>query len=157
MATKYKNISVNAHLEFRPSEKTNAFLSGGYAKGGALFFNSQGAGYQNGQDYWAQARVQSGGLFAQVFYNYNDGGDKNNPTFLYNSGFRQIAQRNSLDAQVQYNFDVPAFLDTNFTVGLDHRNIQGNSDNTLYGRNDGDDDYIITGVYGQGTSKLSEK
>ena len=157
LATKYKNISVNAHLEFRPSEKTNAFLSGGYAKGGALFFNAQGAGYQNGQDYWAQARVQSGGLFAQVFYNYNDGGDKNNPTFLYNSGFRQIAQRNSLDAQVQYNFDVPAFLDTNFTVGLDHRNIQGNSDNTLYGRNDSDDDYIITGVYGQGTSKLSEK
>ena len=157
LATKYKNLSVNAHLEFRPNEKTSAFLSGGYAKGGALFFNAQGAGYQNGQDYWAQARVQSGGLFAQVFYNYNDGGDINNPTFLYNSGFRQIAQRNSLDAQVQYNFDVPAFLDSNFTVGLDHRFIQGNSDNTLYGRNDPDDDYIITGVYGQGTSKLGEK
>ncbi len=157
LATEYSNMSVNAHLEFRPNNTTNAFLSGGYAKGGGLFFNSQGAGYQDGQDYWAQARVQSGGLFAQVFYNYNDGGDKNNPTFLYNSGFRQIAQRNSLDAQVQYNFDIPSFFDTNFTVGLDHRNIQGNSDNTLYGRNDDDDDYIITGLYGQGTSKLSEK
>ena len=157
LATKYKNVSVNTTMEYRPNEKTSAFLSGGYAKGGALFFNSQGAGYQNGQDYWAQARVQSGGLFAQVFYNYNDGGDKDNPTFLYSSGFRQVAERSSVDAQVQYNFDVPSFLNSNYTVGIDHRNIMGNSDYTLYGRNDDDDDYIVTGIYAQGTSDLSEK
>ena len=157
LATKYKNVSVNTTMEFRPNEKTSAFLSGGYAKGGALFFNSQGAGYQNGQDYWAQARVQSGGLFAQVFYNYNDGGDKDNPTFLYSSGFRQVVERSSLDGQVQYNFDVPGFLNSNFTVGVDHRNIKAESDYTLYGRNDDNDDYIVTGVYAQGTSDLSEK
>ena len=157
LATKYENFSVNAHLELRPNDNTSAFVSGGMSEGGALFFNSQGSGYQNGKDYWAQARVQTGGLFAQVFYNYNDGGDENNPTFLYDSGFRQVAQRDSFEAQVQYNFDVPGFLNTNFTVGTDLRDIRGDSDYTLYGRNDDDDDYKIMGAYVQGTSILSEK
>lgn len=157
LASKYANYSANIHLEFRPTEKTSAFLSSGMANGGGLFFNSQGAGYTQGNDYWAQARVQSGGLFAQAYYNYNDGGDEENPTFLYASGFRQIAKRASLEAQLQYNFDVPSFLDTNFTIGTDYRNTSTDSEHTLYGANDDDDDYIITGVYLQGTSKFGEK
>ena len=66
-----------------------------YAQGGALFFNSQGAGYQDGRDYWTQARVQKGGLFALVSYNYKDGGGTKDPTFLYNSGFRQVSRNMS--------------------------------------------------------------
>ena len=157
LATKYENFSTNAHLEFRPNDKTTGFISGGYAQGGALFFNSQGAGYQDGEDYWAQARVQSGGFFGLVSYNYKSGGGPENPTFLYDSGFRQVAINSSLEAQVQYNFDVPSFLNTNFTVGLDHRDVMSDSQNTLYGRNELDDDYIITGAYLQGTSILSDQ
>ena len=43
LATKYKNMSLNAHLELRPNDQTSAFLAMGVAKGGGLFFNSQGA------------------------------------------------------------------------------------------------------------------
>ncbi|MDP6921886.1 MAG: TonB-dependent receptor [Lutibacter sp.] len=157
LATKYKNYSANMHLEFRPEAGTRAFLSGGFADGGGLFFNSQGAGYTQGKDYWTQARIQTGGLFAQVFYNYNDGGSADNPTFLYASGFRQIAKRASLEAQLQYNFETPDFLDSRFTVGTDYRNTKSDSENTLFGVNDDDDDYIITGAYLQGTSKLSDQ
>ena len=74
LATRYQNFAANGHLEFRPDEDTSAFLSAGFAQGGALFFNSQGAGYQDGRDYWTQARIQKGGLFALVSYNYRDGG-----------------------------------------------------------------------------------
>ena len=157
LATKYKNVSANAHLELRPNDKTNAFLSAGVAKGGGLFFNSQGAGYANGTDYWTQARVQSGGFFGQISYNYNDGGTADEPTFLYASGFRQVAKRSALELQLQYNFDVPSFLNTNFTVGMDYRDIMSDSEGTLYGENDADDAYRITGVYLQGTTPLSEK
>ena len=157
LATEYKNYSANVHLEFRPTDQTTAFLSAGFANGGGLFFNSQGAGYTQGSDYWVQGRVQSGGLFAQVYYNYNDGGDRENPTFLYASGLRQVAERNSLEAQLQYNFDVPKFLNTNFTIGSDYRNSQSMTENTLYGINEDRDDYIITGAYLQGTSKISDK
>ena len=157
LATEYKNYSANVHLEFRPTDETTAFLSAGFANGGGVFFNSQGAGYQQGNDYWVQGRVQSGGLFAQVYYNYNDGGDEENPTFLYQTGLRQVAERNSLEAQLQYNFDVPKFLNTNFTIGTDYRNSKSMTAGTLYGINEDRDDYIITGAYLQGTSKISDK
>ena len=157
LATEYKNYSANVHLEFRPTDETTAFLSAGFANGGGLFFNSQGAGYAQGNDYWVQGRVQSGGLFAQVYYNYNDGGSAEKPTFLYASGLRQVAERNSLEAQLQYNFDVPKFLNTNFTIGSDYRNSKSMTANTLYGINEDRDDYIITGAYLQGTSKISDQ
>jgi len=157
LATKYENFGVNAHLELRPNDDTSAFLSGGMAQGGAIFFNSQGTGYQDGKDYWAQARVQTGGLFGQVFYNYNPGGDAENPTFLYDSGFRQVAKRSTIEAQLQYNFDVPGFLNTNFTVGADLRDVTSDTEYTLFGRSDDDDDYRILGGYVQGTSILTDK
>lgn len=156
-ATTFRNYSANVHLEFRPTDKTDAFLSAGFANGGGLFFNSQGAGYTQGNDYWVQGRMQSRGLFAQAYYNYNDGGDEENPTFLYASGLRQIAKRSSLEAQIQYNFEVPKFLNTNFTIGSDYRFTASDSENTLYGIYEDDDDYIILGTYLQGTSKISEK
>ena len=157
IATEYKNYSANVHLEFRPTDNTTAFLSGGFGSGGGLMFNSQGIGYSQGKDYWTQARIQSGGLFAQVFYNYNNGGDAENPTFLYASGLRQVAKRSSLEAQLQYNFDIPKFLNSNFTIGSDYRNTKSDSANTLFGINEDRDDYIITGAYLQGTSVISDK
>ena len=157
LATEYRNYSANVHLEFRPSDQTTAFVSAGFANGGGLFFNSQGVGYIQGNDYWTQGRIQSGGFFGQVYYNYNDGGSAEKPTFLYNSGLRQVAKRSSLEAQLQYNFDIPNFLNSNFTIGSDYRNTMSDSEYTLYGINDDSDDYIITGAYLQGTSKIGDK
>jgi hypothetical protein len=34
LATKYKNVSANAHLELRPNDNTSAYLSAAVAKGG---------------------------------------------------------------------------------------------------------------------------
>jgi len=157
LATEYQNFAINAHLEFRPNDNTSGVIAGGVNSGGGLFFSSQGPGYSQGNDYWAQARLQKGGLFAQVYYNHNDGGNAENPTFLYSTGYRQVAKRTSLEAQLQYNFDTPNFLDSNFTVGTDYRNTETDSEYTLFGRNDDDDPYVITGIYGQGTSRLGDK
>ena len=155
--SEYENYNANLHLEFRPSDKTTAFVSGGFANGGGLFFNNLGSGYTQGNDYWAQARIQSGGLFAQAYYNYNDGGDDENPTFVYGTGLQQITGRSNTELQIQYNFDTPGFLSSNFTVGADYRNVVSDSEYTLYGKFDDDDPYGIVGFYGQGTSKLGDK
>ena len=40
---------------------------------------------------------------------------------------------------------------------FDYRNIGADSENTLFGLNDGSNDYINFGIYGQGTSRFSEK
>ena len=153
----YRNYSVNTHLEFRPNDRTTAFLSGGFTNGGGAFFNSQGIGYTQGNDYWAQARIQSGGLFAQMSYNYNDGGSEEDPTFLYATGLTQTAKRTSLEGQVQYAFDTPNFLNSNFVVGTDYRYSSLDGEGTVYGRFEDLDDNTIVGIYGQGTSKLGEK
>lgn len=150
----YKNYSANAHLEFRPSDKTNYVFSAGFANGGGLFFNNLGPGYTQGNDYWYQARIQSGGLFAQVYYNKNDGGSPSAPTFVYGTGLAQIAGRSNTDMQIQYTFDLGS---TEFTIGGDHRNIISDSKGSLYGSNDGNDPYAITGAYLQGTTPMGEK
>jgi len=154
LIAEYKNYSVNAHLEFRPNDNTNYVFSTGMANGGGLFFNNLGPGYTQGNDHWLQARMQSGGLFAQVSYNSNDGGSPEAPTFVYGTGLAQIAGRSSTEAQLQYAFELGK---TDFTVGGDWRKIVSDSKGSLYGANDANDPYGIVGAYIQGTTKLSEK
>ena len=153
----YESYYVNTHFEFRPNDNTEAVIAGGWNAGNGLINQSQGPGLAAGNDYWAQARLRSGGFFGQLSYNYNDGGDIDNPFFLYLTGQRIITKRSALEGQLQYNFDAANFLDSNFTVGVDYRDIGSDSENTLFGRNDGNNPYVLYGFYGQGTSRFSEK
>jgi len=153
----YETFLANAHLEFRPNDNTDFVLSGGINSGNGLINQAQGPGYAAGNDYWGQARIRSGGFFGQVSYNANDGGSENAPFYLYLTAQRIITKRSSLDTQLQYSFDAANFLDSNFTFGTDYRIIGTDSENTLFGENDGNNEYNIFGVYGQGTSRFSDK
>jgi iron complex outermembrane receptor protein len=153
----YSNISFNTTLEWRPSDTSNYQVSGGITNGGGLFFQDLGIGYADGTSYWGQAQATLGNWYGQVSVDYNDGGQKDNPTFLYGTGLRQVAKRRSLEAQLQYNFDMPWLFDSEWTVGWDYRDTMSDSEYTLFGRNDDDDQYTINGIYGQGTLKFSDK
>ncbi len=157
MANDWWNAHANATLEFRPQKELSVFLSGGYNQASAVFYNSQGEGLSQAQEFWGQARVQKGGLFAQAFYVTNDGGNRQNPTFLYQTGNRTSLGRNQFEAQVQYNFDVPKFLNADFTTGIDYRLTQSKTFNLVYGRNEDIDDYSIIGGYIQGKFTLTPK
>ena len=156
LASEYQNLAMNAHLEFRPNENTSAVLSGGYSDAGGIFIQDQGYSYNQGLDYWVQARMTTGNLFLQAAYNTNDGGDAENPTFLYETGNRVIGKREFLTLNAQYDLDVPSFLDSKFNFGIDYQDTKSDSEYTLYGRNEDDDPYNISGVYAQGQSKLSD-
>tara|TARA_Y100000768_G_scaffold137006_1_gene101975 strand:- start:506 stop:3496 length:2991 start_codon:yes stop_codon:yes gene_type:complete len=156
LLSEYEQYSANLHMEFRPSDDTTGKLAAGMANGYGLFFNSQGPGVTQGYDYWVQANIRKGRWFANAYYNFNDGGGQATPTFLYLTGLRQQAIRNSFETQIQYNFEIDA-LNTEFTAGFDYRNNASESNGTLYGRNDGNDDYANAGGYLQGTTKLSDK
>ena len=151
------NSSFNGTLEYRPSDKTKVVVSGGVNDNSSVFYNSQGEGLSQSNAYWAQARIQSGGLFAQVFYNANDGGSPEKPTFLYQTGNRTIIERDQLEAQLQYNFGFEKFLNSKFTAGVDYRQATSNSYGKVYGRFEEVDDYNILGGYLQGNFKLAEK
>jgi len=153
----YSNMTFDAHLEWRPSDNTSYKVAGGLNNGRGAFFNSQGVGYTQGTSVWAQAQASVGGFYAQAFIDSNDGGKDSEPTFLYATGLRTVAKRQAIQLQLQYSFDMPWLFDSEWTAGWDYNNTYSDSEYTLYGRNDDDDDYIIHGFYGQGTMHMSDK
>ena len=153
----YSNFTIDTNLEWRPSDDTNYQVSAGMTNGGGLFFQDLGIGYADGSTYWGQVQATVGNWYAQAFIDHNDGGGTDNPTFLYGTGLRQVAKRTTMEAQIQYNFDMPWLFDSEWTVGYDYRNTDSDSEYTLWGRNEDSDDYITNGIYGQGTLTMSEK
>ena len=151
------NYAANATLEFRPADDLSVFVSGGVNEASAVFYNSQGEGLAQSREFWGQARMQKGGLFAQAFWVTNNGGSDERPSFLYQTGNQTTVARQQLEGQLQYNFDVPALLDANFTAGIDYRQAINDTKNLVYGRNEEDDDYQIFGTYLQGKFALSKK
>lgn len=148
---------LNGSLELRPKDDLSIVLSGGTNSASAVFYNNQGEGLSQSSEYWGQARFQKGGLFAQAFYLHNNGGTDEKPTFLYQTGLRTGIIRSQLEAQLQYSFETPGFLNTEWTTGLDYRLSQADSRGEVYGRNEMDDDYNILGAYAQGKFELMSK
>ena len=153
----WRTATADLTLEFRPTDNLSYTLSGGFNNSSSVFYNDLGEGLFQATEYWTQARMQLGGLFAQVFYVTNNGGTDENPTFLYQSGNESPVGRDQIEAQLQYNFDVPSLLDANFTVGFDYRTAISDTRNLVYGRYEGDDDFTIAGGYVQGKFALGSK
>ena len=151
------NTAITGTLEFRPQDDLSVNVSGGYNTASGIFFNNQGEGLAQNATTWGQARMQKGGLFAQAFFANNNGGSDDRPNFLYQTGNQTKNASKQFEAQVQYNFDLPGFLNSNWTAGIDYRNASNDTGNTLYGRNEDDDDFNIVGIYLQGKLALAEK
>ncbi len=153
----WQQASLNGTLEFRPQDDLSFAVSGGWNQASAVFFNSQGEGLSQADETWAQARMQKGGLFAQAFWLHNTGGSDEKPTFLYQTGSETGINRTQLEAQVQYNFDTPNILNANWTTGFDYRQSTADTRNSVYGREEEDDDFIVYGAYAQGKFELAKK
>ena len=153
----WRQASLTTTLEFRPQDDLSFNVAGGWNQASAVFYNSQGEGLSQADEYWAQARMQKGGLFAQAFWLTNTGGSDDRPTFLYQTGTSTRVQRTQLEAQLQYNFDTPNLLNANWTVGYDFRQSIANTFNQVYGREEEDDDFNINGAYVQGKFALGKK
>jgi iron complex outermembrane receptor protein len=157
MQNNWFNTAINTTLEFRPNDDLNLNLSGGFNSASSVFYNEQGEGRAYAQEFWGQARMQWKGLFAQAFFVDNNGGDKENPTFLYQTGNRTPVGRTQLEAQLQYNFDTPSLLNANWTAGFDYRFAGQQTENLVYGRNEDDDDFSVVGGYVQSKFELADQ
>ncbi len=153
----YWAAAVNGLLHFRPTPATEVVGSGGWNAGSSIFYNELGEGFNHSNEYWGQLRLNHKGLFAQTYYIVNDGGDDENPVYLNRTGLIVPLERSHFEAQVQYNFDTPSFLNAEWTTGMDFRSAGSNTENHVYGRNEDEDDYRIFGGYVQGKLKFGEK
>ena len=157
MQQDWNQFLLNATLEFRPADDFSINLAGGTNSASHVFYNSQGEGLSQATEYWTQARFQKGGLFGQVFWLHNNGGTDDKPTFLYQTGNTTPVDRTQLEAQLQYNWDMPSLLNANFTGGVDFRQSTANTFNQVYGREEDDDNFGIYGAYLQGKFALGDK
>ena len=87
----------------------------------------------------------------------NDGGTKENPTFLYQTGNRTPIGRTQFEAQTQYSFETKKILKINWTTGIDYRFASQDTENLVYGRQEDDDDYTVFGGYAQGRLGINDK
>ncbi len=148
---------LNSQLYFRPDEDTEVVTAGGWNAGSAIFYNDLGEGFSFSNEYYGQVRVKHKGLFAQTYYIRNDGGNDDKPVFLNRTGLIVPLERTHFEAQIQYNFDVPSFLDSEWSTGFDYRIAGANTENHVYGRNEDRDDYRIAGGYLQGKLRPHKK
>ena len=66
-------------------------------------------------------------------------------------------ERTHFEAQVQYNFELPSLLNSEWSAGFDYRDAGAEIENHVYGRNEENDDYRIAGAYAQVKLKPLEK
>jgi iron complex outermembrane receptor protein len=144
--------SLEARLDYRPGEKLSAIASFGHNQGDYIEMTGLGgAQAKNWASNYAQLRLLYGNWFAQVFRNWSDAGD----TYLLRSG-ADIVDKSSLTAfQVQH----AAALGSRqrFIYGLDALLTRPDTEGTITGQNEDDDNINELGGYLQSETALHTK
>ncbi len=147
-----ESYGITGTLEYKASEETTITSLAGFSTTEGLFRTAQGEGYQTAPRGFAQVRMQSGGLFAQVFWSKQNAGEN---TWLYGPGTTNYNDAEQLEGQVQYNWDISK--DLNLIVGSDYKTFETKTKGTINGKYEDEDDYSIVGAYAQGKYKATDK
>ncbi|MBX3173645.1 MAG: TonB-dependent receptor [Gemmatimonadaceae bacterium] len=154
-------IGMEARLDWRPNEDTEAITTFGYSKIGNAIEITTTFGAAQAQN-WSytnfQQRFRHKKFFAQVFYNASNSGNADanddNGTFYLRSGIPVVDKSTVLVGQVQQGLQLGS---TKLTAGLDVISTTPQTEGTIMGRNEDDDGILETGAYLQVTQPLSEK
>lgn len=154
-------IGMEARLDYRPNEDTEAITTFGYSKiGNALEITTTfGAAQAQNWSYTNfQQRFRHKKFFAQVFYNASNSGNADaaddNGTFYLRSGIPVVDKSTVLVGQLQQGLQLGS---TKLTGGLDIIRTTPQTEGTINGRNEEDDNILETGAYLQITQPLGEK
>ena len=154
LADSYDNYSFDTTFEWRPSDNTTYKLEGGMSRGASISYNNTGIVYNDGLKQYFQGSLRSGNFFLQAGHESVDSSDDDYMAWNYSSGLRAYVDRTATDFQLQYNFDLG---NSQWTIGGDARFLGQDTKNTLYGRNEDNDDYNIMGMYLNGDLSLGDK
>jgi iron complex outermembrane receptor protein len=148
-----KRWNLDLRTDFRPSPETSIILSAGHVDAvNSVDLTGIGGGQvQNWGTWYAQGRFNWKRLFGQVFWNKND----NDDTYLLRSGRPLIDKSYQVVAQLQHGFN---FNPQNaLTYGLDYLYTKPQSEGTINGRHEDDDDVTEVGGYVQYDGQLTRK
>ena len=151
-----------ARLDWRLGDNTEWINTYGLANGGNAveLTGANGAGQvRNWRVQSLQSRLRSGRLFAQVFANLNDAGNKDSAdlsgTYILRTGQPIVDKSRVLSAQVQHSSNVTRL--TSLVYGVDYTFTNPRTGNTINGRYEDDDNTSEIGGYAQSTTRLNPK
>mgnify|MGYP001257477810 FL=1 len=144
--------STELRIDYKPNDDLTAIVSTGYNSADNIELTGLGAGLSDGwvSGYY-QARVMYKDLFFQAFQNWTDAGD----TFLLRSGgpIRDKSKLTVLQLQHFYYMGVRQ----RFTYGADVLLTRPDTEGTINGANENDDDINEFGLYLQSETSLTDK
>jgi iron complex outermembrane receptor protein len=151
-----QKLGLEARMDFRPTEETDVVFTFGRAQAGSAI-EPTGLGAAQVKD-WVfntyQIRASRNRLFGQIFFNQSDAGD----TFLLRNrtnpdGGRIIDKSTQLVGQLQHGTTLVDRLD--LIYGLDYQLTKPETEGTINGRNEDDDNVTETGAYLQATAAIT--
>ncbi len=149
----HQQWSLEARGDWRVTEDLTAVFSAGRSTiANAIELTGLGAAVADDWAYsYYQARANAGRFFAQVYLNASDAGD----SFTLQDGETIVDKSKLFVAQVQHGTQIG--LRHDLTYGVDVLLTMPESDSTIYGQFDEDDNFSEIGAYVQSESALSPK
>ena len=146
-----RNQSLEARLDWRASDDLTAILSAGHNQASILGLTGVGASQTIDWQYnYTQLRLLHGDWFLQAFRNWSDAGD----SFLLRTGV-PVVDRSSLTV-LQGQHTSTLGQRQRFTYGVDALLTRPDTENTIMGRNEDDDDLDVFGGYLQSETSLAD-
>ena len=141
--------SGDARLDWRGSPDWTTTLQGGVTNANGIELTGIGAGQVNDWKYsYAQLRTQYRGWFAQTYLNMSDAGE----TFLLRNGAPITDKSKVWVSQLQHTADLGTVQ--TFTYGADYISTMPNTNRTINGTREDDDEYNEIGAYLQSETRL---
>lgn len=158
-----QNYNVDGRLDYRPNENIDLVFSGGLASLSNIELTGLGAGQGIGWHYfYGQFRFRYKDLFIQYFVNGSNSGDD---TYLIPQvgrdavgphNFQLLIDRSKQHVvQIQHNWKPISRL--SFVYGVDALITTPNTEGTINGRFENDDNIVQVGGYVQGEVQAHEK
>lgn len=144
--------SAELRFDYRHSEDLTVIVSGGYNDASNLEMTGIGAGLADGwKGGYYQGRMSYKGLFFQAYQNWTDSGD----TFLLQSGGPIIDKSTLSVYQLQHSYQLGDRQ--SFTYGADVLRTRPDTEGSINGANENDDDINEFGIYLQSQTALTEQ
>ncbi len=146
-----ERLTGDARVDWRVNEKTSFIFAGGLSNMmSSIELTGLGAAQAENWTYWyAQTRFRTGNLFAQFYYNRSNAGD----SFTLRDGLPVVDKSSLWTAQVQHF--TPTGTKQRWTYGADFIATNPDTEGTINGRNENDDNIYELGGYLQSETNLS--
>ena len=136
-------------VDYRPNGDLTTILASGFTQTTGLELTGIGAGQAKNWTYgYVQGRLIYKDLFAQAFWNRSDAGD----TYLVGSGNPIIDNSDLYVGQIQHGYSLGE--NQRFTYGLDLLLTRPDTEGSINGRNEDDDNINEVGAYLQSETKI---